>query len=1146
MRTLRRLAVVALALLVLAGVGAALLPMLVGAGLGHGALRDRLGGLVSGSASFDAIEASWGGEQVVRGLELVADDPATRVRVDVVVEHGLLALLRGPAVIEARVAGSATGRVDERGRVSFLDLPAAGGAPDAGGPGSGGGAGGGASGDPARLPAGLRLEVGPMDVTLDVATPAGTKPLRLPDLAGSIAVVPGEPATVELTATSSFDGVDGELELDATVNDLVAADGALRPLAASVPAAGLRVRRMPVPAADAPVLVDSMNLDVSGDLVAGLDLRLRAELDPASLPGPGSPDGAAPRLLVDARVGSLRGPDGVDLANATWTVDAEATALPTGPIAAAVPALAEAGIDLAEDVGPVVQAWVEGGSEPGTPLRLEARGAAARLLARGTTGEGGRLAFETAQLEATVRPALVARHAPMRLDGPARVRAVAEPFTLRPADLAAGRLPTMAVRIASQGEGSIVLRAPGGAGADAELDADATGAGTGAAAGGGLPSVVSLGGFEATVRRRGPAGGGAAPSEVEDEAAMAFAAALHDAVLTLRDVRIEHATATVPLRAAELVAEATVPGGGGDRGPITARLRPTPVRAGEARLATVEGSATLTEGTAVDARLVGLEPGTLEDALGLEPGTLGDWTRGSGDVRLSGRLGGPDAAERAGDAATALDVVLAFPGVDGPLSVALAADGTRAGARATGLRVRPSTARLDALLDALPGTAAAGDAGRPALRIGGEPTLTLDLILEGLPLPPPEGGAGALLAATERLEVDARTTPATLTAAGRSGPLPAHVLGVRGGGTAPLRLTAAPATVDAGGDADARDAEARDAEADGDAAGVGVTAELRVVDLGARPRLGGSLGLARTPTSVLDAIFGTGDIVVASIGSTLDATLVAEDFGRDSGSIRVDAAGSRGRLEGTVRGESGAFVVEEATPLVVTADFHPVLRDRVLSRILPLFGGVSETDGPLTLTVRSAIVPLSDGVDAAAAEFRAEAGSLLMRPGFDFLSVVALFDRGVAEDIGGAGPIEARLEPVSGRLQAGRIVLDATRLVTTKGASVDFAAGSSIDLRDGTMDIRASMPLRWLGSVFREARDITDEITVPLVARGPLGQATLQVAPSFDVGGALVEAGVRGLIERELERQVPGLGDLLRGIGGGGRRDREQEPEGDG
>ena len=86
------------------------------------------------------------------------------------------------------------------------------------------------------------------------------------------------------------------------------------------------------------------------------------------------------------------------------------------------------------------------------------------------------------------------------------------------------------------------------------------------------------------------------------------------------------------------------------------------------------------------------------------------------------------------------------------------------------------------------------------------------------------------------------------------------------------------------------------------------------------------------------------------------------------------------------------------------------------SRIQPIFSGVSRSDGPLRVVISSAFVPLGDGVSAAAAEFRAEPATLWIEPGFDFLSLVAMFDRR------GGRPLEATLQPVQGRLAGGRIV----------------------------------------------------------------------------------------------------------------------------
>jgi hypothetical protein len=1098
MRTVRRLAIVFVLLAILTGVVAFLLPRFINAGLGHGMIQSRLGGFVSGGADFASVETSWSGEQRISGLVLTADDGITRVDVDVVVRHGLLELLGGlPPTLEASISGTAKGRIDEQGQPSFLRLPARGAGEGGGGGGGAGGSGAGSSGgDGARLPFGLQLDVTALEVELDLAGPDGDRPLRFAGLDGEILVAAGAPLEVRLASPTTFEGTDGDVAIDVSIGGLVAADGRVTPLTATIGSARVTARGLPLPAAGETVMVEQFQLTASGDPAGRLEASVNASARVAD-------SAVVSQFVADVRIDELVRNGTVDVDGAAWTLDVRGDDVPTGPLAAFVPALAEAGVDLAQDVGTAVRLRAIAGSAAGSPFTLELRGDAATLVAGGATGDDRTIAIDDLTIDATVRPALVARHAPITLDRPLPVRVTSGPFTLDPAALAAGTLPSVQLTATSQATAPFVVGLPADEGADG-----------GRVTVGRLQAVLLP---ELTLQATG-AGAGADVSR--------------SATVQLDGVRIEHPSIALPLDAAVLSLEATrrTAAGGGGPARTEARVLPSVLTAAGAPIGTLAATysvddASPDEPAQIDATLTGAAPAAIEALLAIDAGTIGGWTRGDGDVRV---------ALRPGDT-NDLAMILAFPGVAGDLGLRQAGD--RLDVRSAALTLRPSPERLAALTG---GPAAAADTDRLPLRITGDVELVTTVDIAGLSLAALQAGGpdlvATILGTVERLDVGATTTPLTLVAAGTPAPLPALATRVQTARGGPIGITIR----DPAAEGDAADAAA---PAPGSAAGSGATTllvDVRILELlrdgmidAAGARLDGTARLAAAPAALLDTLFGTGDLVASTLGSRVDASLAADGFGRDAGTVVLGAAGPYGRVDATVRGEHGAFVIDEAAPLVATLDLHPVLRDRVLSKIQPIFGGVSATDGPLTLTVTSAIVPLSDGISAATADFRAEAGALSMQPSFGFLSLIALFDGGATDPAGGGQPLLARIEPITGRLSSGRITTQATRLVFNKGASIDFAAGSSVDLETRSLNVRASMPLKWLGSVFREAQGLADSVTVPLIARGPAGTAQLRVDPSFDVGRALLEAGVGGLIDRELERAVPGLGDLLRGLGGG-------------
>lgn len=1026
----------------LAIIAVALLPTMINAGLGHGWLRSRLAAMVAGDADFAGLEVRWRGEQRIRGLAIASADGRTRIDGDVLVRHDLLGLLGRPDTLDVTVRGSVRGWIDETGATGFPGLLA------------GGGAGSAATTPDAptapaarglRVPQGVRLDLQHLAVTLDVAVGDAVRPLELTAVTGRVHGGPGRPLEVRLETPTRFTGTDGAIEVELQVRDLVGPDGRLRPEAFVIEAARLAGRGVPLPAGRETVLLEEFLATASGRPGERLDVQVEARGRGLGLPE----DAPASRLQVAGHVTGLARDGRLDPVGAAWSLQAEGLGLPTAPLARLLPALAEAGLDPAVDLGPLVAVEIDAGTADGDAVAVRIEGAAARLEARGRMLAGRRLAVEAATLEAAVRPEVVARLASVGIAAAVPVRVDLDAMTL---DLEA-RPPSpegpVRARFASAAAAEIVAEVP--------LD-------------GGSPLLARVVEFAGDLVLE-PGG---------------------DASARLRfdGVAVEHPRLAAAISAASLTADLAAAAAG----ETTVHLAETAVAAGGRPLARVSGMVTrpgdAAEPGAFEARLAGIDAAAAESLLGLEPGAIADWTGGGGEVTVRGTPA----------AGTTVSLALNLPAVAGEARMQMRGD--RLDLDARDLVLRPTDRMLAAL-----GRPATAD--RPAVRLAadGSRVLRTNLRVTGLATTDPA-------AWPESFRLEAAATPVRVQVGETAVPL------------GPTRWTitrepGAPLAVRITGE-------------EGDAATL--EADLRITGLpepgrSGRPdpaalRITGHLEAADIAAAICDALLGAEDLVAATMGATVTARIDAADFGTHGGSLRLEVSGPTGRVDGTVRGERGALVVDPAAPLTAVLEVHPLVRDRVLSRIQPIFSGVSRSDGPLRVVISSAFVPLGDGVSAAAAEFRAEPATLWIEPGFDFLGLVAMFDRR------GGRPLEATLQPVQGRLAGGRIVTDATRLVLSRGASIDFAAGGVIDLETRRTDIRATMPLKWLGSVFREAREIADSVTVPLLARGPFG-TPLEVDPSFDLGRALLEAGIGGLLERELDRVVPGLGDLFRGLGGG-------------
>jgi hypothetical protein len=341
-RPRRRLRRLSFTLLILAVGGLVLLvmaPTLVSLGLGHGLVRDALQARVNGTVDFSELSVGWRGPQRMTGLSVTDATGREAALLDVTIDRGLLALVRGPDSVEVTVAGALVGDLHGDGSTSFTTLLADGDAdeddaadetPDEPGP----------PVSLAGLPAAV-IELDELDLTLyETATGRTIRGA----LSGGLTYVPGGVLDGTLHAATRVGGTDGLLHVSAVAQRLFDEDGVMRPSGARLDVT-VTGESLPIPSPDVPGELIALSLTATaGDLTKRLDVEFEAvtrlaDHEPSDLRGvltadaPLSPDG-------EVRVG-------LD----TLTFGVSGTRVPTAlvdPVLAALP------VRASRDVGPVV------------------------------------------------------------------------------------------------------------------------------------------------------------------------------------------------------------------------------------------------------------------------------------------------------------------------------------------------------------------------------------------------------------------------------------------------------------------------------------------------------------------------------------------------------------------------------------------------------------------------------------------------------------------------------------------------------------------------------------------------------------------------------------------------------------------------
>jgi hypothetical protein len=275
------------------------------------------------------------------------------------------------------------------------------------------------------------------------------------------------------------------------------------------------------------------------------------------------------------------------------------------------------------------------------------------------------------------------------------------------------------------------------------------------------------------------------------------------------------------------------------------------------------------------------------------------------------------------------------------------------------------------------------------------------------------------------------------------------------------------------------------------------------------------------PTMLVDNIIGLDGLLHAAVGSSITAKMVADNFSRTSGQLKMDIDTPSSSLNAIVQGRDRALIVDDAHTLTAQLDLTPALRDRILKPIQPLLADIKSVDQPLKISARNAIFPLDGDLRRMNADISLTVGAVEFDSGSLMLAALSAFEQKQSV-------IAGFIDPITVRIRNG--VVNYEKFSVTLGKQkIDFSG--NVDLATKAVNINYAIPIESLAGSIKELRGLPAGTVVPFKTTGSIGNTTT----SINVQG-LAEAGIRGLVD-------DALGDAIDdALGGGG--EGEEAPAG--
>lgn len=1069
----RRFIKILLVLVLLAAVLTGLAPTILSMGIARNLALGAIAPSVNGSADIERVELSWGGPQRVFGLELADDSGKVLVDVDATASISLLGALGGLSELDVAVSGRVTSELGEDGSLSIADLFAS----ESGGGTPSGGRGAEKSNEPAAMPV-VRIRADDLKIDLEQA---GAAMATLEALEGTIELIPGTAIRIDLASATTTDGMRGQLMVQGETGALIDKSGAFTPDGVNVDAR-IEARNLAADAGGARSVIEDIAIDIQA-----ADLARQVRVD---VTGSGSVAGEAASAIDGSLV--LHDVIGGAFGIGSITGAFEATSLPTGLIQ---PLVAPAPIDLASDVGPMLDVRLEA-TNGVVDVNVIADHLDVKL--QGERLDDGALRNVKGHAVWSLAPELLAATASLSTEVPVVLN-----LTIDHADVPA---PDAEGAIAwSELMASFVVMIETPVSVDVEgaapLTVDRLQFGVGPASNEAERAWFSLHAngaaaeIELAVEREGdtlrlvplergtlvlPEGGVAALAgpdigiDVDTRTTFTVDVAPFDPLRELPLVEIGtdrvgiigiEDDVTWSVRDFALAADFAQPDtlvqvvGGGAIGRGDTAAGPLEF---DLALERAAGDELAPRGTAV---LGALPISLVESVASLEAGAIAGWTGASGSVEIAIDPGA------AGGHAT-----IDYPRARGTLVAER--DGETITLTSDDLALDLEPAQLAAFLPK-------DERGEAALEVMAAPTVTIDAL--NFTLPPAEGDADPLLASSfaasvgsGTIDLRSRTGESLVLSAARLG-LTSGAIGegvdftLNGELNGPLRF---------------------DGRVDD------LLTELPTVTLR-------ESHVAALPTIVIDDVLGLDGKLAAAIGP--DVALeraTARRFSPQSGSADLRIASTYGFIEGRLNGRPEMLRTDKREPLHGELTLTPSFSREILGFLHPVFRDIRSTEKPVAFSIPSSARWPHDGdLSGLFAEVDLSIGAIELAPGSFLGGVLSAFDQGRETVTGHVDDVHVSIRRGVARYEAFTMQLDRVQLV--------FAG--TVDLVRDEVDLRWSIPIDGLAAAFHELEDYKD-LTVPLITRGPTARPVTEIHPDF-----LAE-----LLRRQLEKEIGGeLGGIL-------------------